>query len=523
MSLLDVIARRASDEPRRTAFVYEKEEFSFEDLWQAVRRFAGLCRERGLARGERVVLALPNGLDFFAAFYGIQCAGGVAVPLYPGSGIERLRAVASLCEARAIVRPSSVTSTNDHGNGLGSDFAVWTVEESSLLDPVSHAVEIGGEETSFIQYTSGSTADPKGVELTHGGLMTNIDQLVAGFEIVPEDVFVSWLPVYHDMGLILMTMVPFSVGNKLFLLPTGGRGLKSWFEVISEHRGTFTAAPDFAYRNSLRLTKRMTVPDVSSLRVALNAAENVRAATIADFEQTFEVADVMTPAYGLAEATVGVSTWPVGHPTKADARGFVSVGRPFPEVEIHIRRDGEPATAGEVGEILVRSPALCRGYHNNAEATASLFRQGGFIGTGDLGYRDDEGDLFIVGRSKEIIIQMGETLSPQEVEEAVEGLSFVRSSAAIGLDRGRIEGEQVYLFAEVRTSKSASEDSFSEMIVEIVGAIRNRLGFRPGRVYLVKPKTLPRTANGKLRRGELKRMYMDGTLGRSESILFPDF
>ncbi len=517
MNLLDVIARRASDEPGRTAFIYEKEEFSFKDLWQAVRRFARLCRDRGLARGDRVVLALPNGLDFFAAFYGIQCAGGVAVPLYPGSGIERLRSVASLCEAKAVVRPS-LTINQDV-----LDFPVWHVEESSRLEPVRNPLEVGGKELSFIQYTSGSTADPKGVELTHAGLMTNIEQLVAGFEIVPEDIFVSWLPVYHDMGLILMTMVPFCVGNKLILLPTGGSGLRNWFEVISKHKGTFTAAPDFAYRNGLHLTKRTTAPDLSSLRVALNAAEPVRTSTIADFEETFGVTNVMTPAYGLAEATVGVSTWPVGSPIKVDTRGFVSVGRPFPKVEIGIWGDGAFSGPGEVGEILVRSPALCRGYHNNTEATASLFRQGGFIGTGDLGYRDDDGDLFIVGRSKEIIIQMGETLSPQEVEEAVEGISFVRSSAAIGVDRGRIEGEQVYLFAEVRTAKSTSENRLQEMIVEIVGAIRNRLGFRPGRVYLVTPKAIPRTLNGKLRRGELKRRYMDGTLRRSGEILFPDY
>jgi acyl-CoA synthetase (AMP-forming)/AMP-acid ligase II len=231
----------------------------------------------------------------------------------------------------------------------------------------------------------------------------------------------------------------------------------------------------------------------------------------------------MTPAYGLAEATVAVSTWRPGTPTKVDSRGFVSVGRAFPGVEIAISQNGTLVGPNEVGEVLVDSPALCRGYHRNPEATADLFRPDGTIHTGDLGYRDEAGDLFIVGRSKDIIIQAGENIAPQEVEEAVEQIPFVRTSAAVGIDRGRTEGEQVYLFAEIRSARSSPQDKLRNMTVEIVGAIRSRLGFRPGRVYLMTPAALPRTANGKLRRAELKRLYLEGMLRRSGKILFPEY
>ncbi len=361
------------------------------------------------------------------------------------------------------------------------------------------------------------------MELTHGNLMSNIRQLIAGLEIVEEDIFVSWLPTYHDMGLVLMTMVPFFLGAQLFVLPANARGIHRWLDVITGIGATFTAAPDFAYRHVLRTTKCPDNIDLSSMRVALNAAEPVRARTIADFERIFRISGVMTPAYGLAETTAGVSSWKPGTPAKVDSRGFVSVGRAFPDVEIAISPQGTAGNQEEVGEILVRSPALFRGYHRNPEATAALFQPDGYFHTGDLGYRDKAGDLFIVGRSKDIIIQAGETIAPQEVEEALDRLSFVRASAAIGVDRGRTEGEQVYLFAEVRATKSSSEDRFRGMAVEIVEAIRSRLGFRPGRVYLLWSGALPKTTNGKLRRRELKRLYLDGSLRQSGKVLFPGY
>ncbi len=514
-SLLETIARRAGDEPDRIACVAVDEPVRFGNLWQAIERFAAHCRRRGLGRGESVLIALANGFEFFVSFYGIQKAGGVAVPLFPGSGADRLAAVAGLSEARAIVLPSSSPTATDLTAGPKKKAAeIWTVNETSTSPVTGGFPEVGAEELAFIQYTSGSTGSPKGVELTHGNLTTNISQLIGGLEIDEEDVFVSWLPTYHDMGLVLMTMVPFFLGAKLFLLPASARGILRWLDVITRQRATFTAAPDSAYRHVLRTTQRPENFDLSSMRVALNAAEPVRARTLIEFERVFGARRIMTPAYGLAEATVAVSTWSPGTPPKVDSRGFVSVGHAFPDVEI---------TISEAGEILVRSPALCRGYHRNPEATAALFQPDGTLRTGDLGYCDEAGDLFIVGRCKDIIIQAGETIAPQELEEAVDGLAFVRACAAVGLDRGRAEGEQAYLFAEIRATRSSSEDRLRDMTVEIVESIRSRLGFRPGRVYLLRTGALPRTANGKLRRGELKRLYLEGALRQSGEILFPDY
>ncbi|MFN2226570.1 MAG: AMP-binding protein, partial [Anaerolineae bacterium] len=326
-----------------------------------------------------------------------------------------------------------------------------------------------------------------------------------------------------DMGLILMTIVPFFLAADLFLLPTSLKEIDSWLEAIQRHGATFTAAPDFAYRLCVRHVKNPADYDLSSLRVALNAAEPVRAQTIAEFESAFGLQNVMTAGYGLAEATVGVSMWPPQTPIKIGQRGSVSVGPPFPEIDLKIVQDGRVLDPGEIGEIMVKSPANSRGYYNNPEATQRLFWQPGYIRTGDLGYMDREGHLFIMGRQKNTIIHAGRTLYPREIQEVVETVPAVRYSAAVGIDRGGIEGEQVYIFAEIRRPGTAAEEALQATVLQIVNGFHDRFGHRPGRVYLVKPKTIPVTHNGKIQHARLKEIYLAGSLRAAGQLVYPEY
>jgi acyl-CoA synthetase (AMP-forming)/AMP-acid ligase II len=522
-TLLEVLAFRASHSPRKPAFFFEGKSVTYSELWKEIDRFARFISQKIAEPGERVVLVLPNGRDFFVAFYGVQLAGGIPVPMYHTSGPERIFSISALCGAGAVVIPASRLPLPRMSNKREPGISIVEMELYRSSTRKVDFPDIGPENIAFIQYTSGSTGNPKGVQLKHVDLITNMKQMIAGMEISNRDIFVSWLPASHDMGLILMTMVPFYLGVKLFLLSPNLVNIRKWIDIIHSNKATFTAAPDFGYRMALLYTRNPDKFDLSSLRVALNAAEPVRERTIRAFEKTFRIENRMMPAYGLAEATVGVSSWPPRTPVKVDRRGFVSVGRGFPDVQVKILQKRQFAGPGVTGEILVKSPANTCGYWNNEKENIRLFWKKEYIRTGDMGYYDDDGDLYIVGRKKNIIIQGGQNISPQEVEESIDALPFVRFSAAVGIDRNHWEGEQVYVFTEVRANESTTKTELITMSIAIVKKFESRLGFRPGRVYLLKPRSIPRTPNGKIMHSRLKMQYKDGSLRRANLILFPDY
>ncbi len=525
-TLIDMLEHRAAETPDKAAYSFSGTAHTFGELWDRINRFAAHLQQLKVRPGDRIVLALPNGPDFFFAFYGIQRAGAIAVPLFPGFGPERILSTARDCTATVIVTASDTASDHLeqlHQLAIAQSAIATTVAASAKTTGSGDFPNIAPADLAFIQYTSGSTGNPKGVMISHDNLLTNIRQMIQSMRVTEADIFVSWLPVYHDMGLIMKTMMPFYLAADLHLLPTSLRNVGAWLSAIEDNKATFTAAPDFAYRLSVQQARGRQDYDLSTLRIALNAAEPVRHRTIEEFENTFGLKNVMVAAYGLAEATLGVSMWPPGRPAKVDQHGHVSVGRPFPEVEIAIVENGKAVGAGSIGEIAIKSTALPSGYFNNSDATQELHWKPDHILSGDLGYIDPDGDLFIVGRKKSTIIQAGRNLYPQEVEEIIDLLPEIRRSIAIGVERGRLEGEQTYIFAEVRKHTSMSQEDLQDIVVSIVSELHAQLGFRPGRVYLVKPKTIPVTYNGKYQHSRLKDMYLSGELALDGQILYPDY
>jgi fatty-acyl-CoA synthase len=246
-SLIDILAQRAGESPDREAFGFQELSVSYRQLWSGVRGYAGWLRAAGVQRNDTLLVALPNSPNFFEVFYGLQLAGGIPVPLFPGSGPGRLLDLAKRVGARrAVVSAGSFESIAAACPGM-EILPDRVPEGHEVLDDILFERPTG-EDLAFIQCTSGSSGAPKGVQITHSGLLTNLRQMIERMGFTERDIFVSWLPVYHDMGLILMTMAPFYLGCRLYLMPTSLMGLRDWIRAMAEVRATFTAAPDLAER-----------------------------------------------------------------------------------------------------------------------------------------------------------------------------------------------------------------------------------------------------------------------------------
>jgi acyl-CoA synthetase (AMP-forming)/AMP-acid ligase II len=450
--------------------------------------------------------------------------GAIPVPLYPTYGAAELAAIFAHAEPLAVVTIGWFESTVRQAQGSAPGFRLLAPDE--LERPAAEPAwpALGGDETAFLQYTSGSTGQPKGVDLPHRSLLANIRAFVTAVQARPGEPVVSWLPLYHDMGLIGLGFGTLYAGCRLHLLPPDLRNPREWLELVTRTRATITASPDFGYRNCLRNVHDTAGLDLGSLRIAFTGAEPIRPETVRAFEARFGLRHVMLPAYGLAEATLAVALGDLGAPIRVDPSGrFVGVGRPIPGVEVAIWADGLEGERGgfvgpgEVGEIVVRTPAAMRGYYRDPAATARAFRSG-WLHTGDLGYREPDGSLFVVGRQKNLLIVRGENLMPSDVESVVDQVPGVRYSAAVGVASDRLGTQRLVVVAEAREPEAGPEAA-SALVRAIVTAVRGIRGFRPSRVLVVRPGTIPKTTSGKIQHARLAAMVAEGRLGAA--LLYP--
>jgi acyl-CoA synthetase (AMP-forming)/AMP-acid ligase II len=520
-TLTDMMRRRAALTPALQYFTLFGETVTYGRLWEQSARYAAGLAQAGVTAGDRVCLIYPTCAEFFYTFFGIMRLGAVPVPLYPTLGVEATAHILRDSEAQAVATIGWFRKGVDDSVALAP--GVRAVVEPNDLDvdaPAAGEVEAHADDLAFIQYTSGSTGDPRGVMLTHRNVVETIHFMAEGAGITAEDRVVSWLPLYHDMGLIGCSFTPPLTATPIWLLPPDLRNPKEWLSLITQVKATFTVSPDFGYRNCVRNVRDTSDYDLSTLKSALSGAEPVRASTIEAFESHFGIKRIISPCYGLAEATLAVAIWPRGVDLRYDASGrFPSVGQPCRGVSVRIcepRHDERPhevvvMEAGVEGEICVKSPGVMKGYYNNPEATAKVLDADGWLRTGDLGFVDEEGYLFITGRLKDIIILAGENVLPADVEEVVDHISGVRYSAAVGIDSARTGSQRLCVVAELR-DESATADGLRQITKEIVGGVRKARGHRPARVLLVQPSTIPKTSSGKIQRSRLAQMIEAGEL-----------
>lgn len=534
----------------------QEETLTYNDLSARARAVALGLRERGLAPTERVAVMLPTGPAFFAAFFGILYAGGVPVPIYPPmrrSQIEEhLRrqakilqnAEASFLITGAEAQPIAALLKSQ----VATLQAVATVEELAVPAAAKLPRLTSASATALIQYTSGSTGDPKGVVLSHQNLLSNIRAMGDQMEASSSDVFVSWLPLYHDMGLIgawlgsLYYAAPAVIMSPIGFLARPER----WLWAIHRHRGTLSAAPNFAFELCLQRIDEASIKglDLSSLRFVANGAEPISADTIRRFTDRFARygfrREAMAPVYGLAENAVGLAFPPPARPPVIDrierdalslegvavpARAddptlieFVACGRSLPGHEIRI----VDATGRELGErrqgrLHFRGPSATSGYFRNEVKNRELY-VGDWLDSGDLAY-EAGGDVFITGRIKDVILRAGRNIYPQEVEEAVGEIEGLRKgcTAVFGSPDPVSGTERVIILAETRTTDPEVVADLRRRVSEVTLDI---LENPPDEVVLVPPRTVPKTSSGKIRRAAARALYEEDSLGATSKPLW---
>jgi acyl-CoA synthetase (AMP-forming)/AMP-acid ligase II len=505
------LARRAADSPDALAFAAGGEHLTYGALQADAESLAGGLAGLGIGRGSRVALLLPAGLGFIRTFFALERLAAIPCAFDP-----KAPPATAACRA-ARVRPGLVLVDGPEAAALAAACAEAGLRACPLAQvprggrvPPSETAE---EDTAFLQTTSGTSGEPRAAVITHRNAIASLRITRDRIGLGPADVFVCWVPPWHDLGLVRFVLGPVYFGASCHLVPPAIRTLPLWLRTASEVGATVTGAPDFAYRLATRLVDPHGL-DLSALRYATNGGEPVRRSTVLAFEERFAVPGVVRPGYGLAEATLGVTGLLPGEPLRVDARGNISCGRPLPGVEVRIAR--EPADP-EAGEILVRGPAVFSGYFEAEEASREAL-EGGWLHTGDVGTLDAQGHLYVLGRKRALLKRGGAPLAPRELEEAAERVPGIRIAAAVGLPpAGPAASEEVVVAVEADPAAAVSP---SRLAATASAAIAAAVGFAPDAVLVLAPRTIPRTPNGKTRHQVLRQQLALGELERRDGVLF---
>ena len=594
-SLVELLRGRAFEQSAHRIYTYladgetEGAYLTYETLDLQARAIAGLLQSYK-AKGERALLLYPAGLEFIAAFFGCLYAGVVAVPLPPPNMVQphrtlpKFRTITNDAQPTVVLTTSSILSKVEglFSQAPGLRAMRWLATdkiESSLADlwrdPAANPTTL-----ALIQYTSGSTAIPRGVMVSHENLLENCAHISRAFEITSDSVSVTWLPVFHDMGLTNGIVQPLYGGRSCVIMPPQSflQRPARWLQAISKYRATISGGPNFAYEMCVRkiTAEQRSALDLSSWEVAYNGAEPVRADTLKRFAATFASAGFQRksfyPCYGLAEATLIVSGGlvkdePILRTTRvsalehnhngvvhssdlrANVRTLVGCGNAVSDTKIVIVNPVSltACEADEVGEIWVSSPSVTEGYWNRPEETEVTFHAcladtgaGPYLRTGDLGFLGD-GELFVTGRLKDLIIIGGRNLYPQEIELTVQhSHPAVRPACCAAFSVEVADEERLIVAAEVEPRYSSNRHStngngnergngsealpphrnghlpldIEAMIRVIRRAVAEEHDVRVHAVLLLRAGSIPKTSSGKLQRRACQAGFLDGTLVR---------
>ncbi len=522
-------------------------EYTWAQVAERARGVAGQLVELGIQPGERVILVFPSVIGFFDAFFGCILAGAVPTPVYPPVRLGRMEGyhqktarMIELAEARLVLADSTVKRVLGRtAERARPELGVRTLDQLPPASPV--VLEVGPDDLAMVQFSSGTTVDPKPVALTHAAVMAQTR--ILRWELthdVDEATYVqagcSWLPLYHDMGLIGCVFPALCHPGDLTLIGPEVFVTKPavWLRALSTYGGTISPAPNFAFALCVQRIKdeELDGVDLSRWRVALNGAEPVAPEVLRAFTTRFArwgfPETGLTPVYGLSEASLAVQFSPLDKPFRTvrfdrdelgagravqadDGVELVSVGPPIHEFSVRIEKSGQAVADGVIGTVMAKGPSLMREYLGRPDSTAQALR-GGWLDTGDLGFLHD-GELFLTGREKDLLILRGRNHAPHPVEQSVDAVPGVRTgcAAAATFRPDGEDGERLVLFVE--HLKGAEVDPKA-----CIMAAREATGLSCDLVVVLEPGTLPRTSSGKIRRAEALRLWQLGELSPPDSV-----
>jgi len=529
----------------------EAQTLSYKQLWQGAVKVAAGLQQHGLQLADTVAIMLPTGKDYFYSFYGILLTGAIPVPIYPPvrrsqleDHLQRHRGILNNCVAKVLITmPEAKMVAQLLKSQVLSLREVVTVDDLTSVSTTYVRPSINPYDVAFLQYTSGSTGNPKGVVLTHANLLANVRAMGKAVKATPNDVFVSWLPLYHDMGLIgawfgslyfAMTLV---VMSPLSFLTRP----KRWLWAIHQYRGTLSASPNFGYELCLKRLHDEDLEglDLSSWRLAFNGAEPVSPETIKRFTEHFQAvgfkAETMMPVYGLAESSVGLafpslpqkpiidrikrnefSQTGQAIPSDQDdknALSFVASGHALSGHQIRIVNiDGEELPERHEGYLQFRGPSVTSGYYRNPEETKKLFIED-WLNSGDLAYIA-EGEIYITGRNKDVIIRAGRNIYPHELEEVVGNIEGIRNGCVVAFPaKDQLSAtERLVILAETRETDETIKQELKNQISTLSSDL---IGLPPDEIILAPPHTVLKTSSGKVRRSACRELYEQNLLGQA--------
>ena len=554
-TLLEALVR-AADTDRGYVFVRDTgttRTQRYAELLQVVLRIGGSLAAMGLHPGDLVAIVAPDAETFLPAFLGVAAAGLVPAPVFPPSYLgqdasyqEVTGTIVRASRANAILTTASLKPVIGGLDLRGMPPVIYAEELSGPTLPAP--IRVDYRQPAIVQFTSGSTSEPKGVVLSHHNLAANVVAIGAALRLNEREVTVSWLPLYHDMGLIGMALVPIYFGMKaVFMSPQMFiKRPVEWLKGIQSHGGTVSFAPNFGYDLVVRRVRDLDLIglDLSSWRVAGCGSEPIQAETLITFAERFEAsgfrASSFVPSYGMAEHALAVTFTPLDRPPVVDVVSgadltqrqravpcgaddpggarLVSCGVAFPGHEVRIADDhGRPMPERRVGEVLLRGPSVMQGYFDQPELNEETLR-GGWLHSGDLGYLAN-GELYVCGRKKETIIVNGRNYYPQDLEWAVGGIDGIRRGRVVAFGTsapGR--GDSVVVVAET------NGESAEPLEPQIRRRILDLFGLYVDDVVVARGGTIAKTTSGKLKRGLARARYEAGEfaerpqLGPKESL-----